>query len=107
MAMRPLPSVMSHDFSMVPKAEIPRSSFDRSNGHKTSFNAGYLIPVLCEEVLPGDTFNVKMTAFARLATPIFPVMDKYVHELVLFLRAQSAALVELEEVHGRAGKSGR
>ena len=75
MAMRPLPSVMSHDFSMVPKAEIPRSSFDRSNGHKTSFNAGYLIPVFCDEVLPGDTFNLNMTAFARLATPLFPVMD--------------------------------
>lgn len=27
-----LPTVMKHDFSQVPKADIPRSSFDRSHG---------------------------------------------------------------------------
>lgn len=70
-----MPSVMKHDFSMVPKAEIPRSQFNRSHGHKTTFNAGDLIPVFVDEALPGDTFNLKMTTFARLATPIVPVMD--------------------------------
>lgn len=69
------PSVMTHKFSEVPKAEIPRSSFDRSHGHKTTFDAGYLIPFYIDEALPGDTFNVKAHAFARLATPIFPIMD--------------------------------
>jgi hypothetical protein len=64
-----------HMFSQVPKAEIPRSSFDRSHGYKTTFDAGYLIPVFLDEALPGDTFNLRMTAFARLATPIFPIMD--------------------------------
>jgi len=68
-------SVMTHSFSQVPKAEIPRSTFDRSHGYKTTFDAGYLIPFLVDEALPGDTFNVRMTGFARLATPIFPVMD--------------------------------
>lgn len=69
------PSVMKHRFSEVPKAEIPRSTFDRSHGHKTTFDAGYLVPILIDEALPGDTFNVKMTGFARLAIPIFPIMD--------------------------------
>lgn len=69
------PSVMKHTFSQVPQAEIPRASFDRSHGHKTTFDAGYLIPVFLDEALPGDTFKVRMTGFARLATPIFPVMD--------------------------------
>ena len=69
------PSVMKHNFSQVPTAEIPRSSFDRSHGHKTTFDAGYLIPVFTDEALPGDTFNCKMTAFARLATPLHPYMD--------------------------------
>jgi len=68
-------SVMKHDFSRVPKASIPRSRFDRSHGHKTSFDAGYLVPFFVDEALPGDTFNAKLTAFARLATPIYPVMD--------------------------------
>lgn len=68
-------SVMVHQFSQVPRAEIPRSSFDRSHGYKTTFNAGYLVPVFVDEVLPGDTYNVSMTVFARLATPLHPIMD--------------------------------
>lgn len=66
---------MSHNFSQVPKADIPRSAFNRSFGHKTTFNAGDLIPVLVDEMLPGDTFSLSMAAFARLATPIVPFMD--------------------------------
>nr|UXR08065.1 MAG: major capsid protein [Microvirus sp.] len=61
--------------SQVPSANIQRSSFDRSHGHKTTFDAGYLYPIFCDEALPGDTFNLSMTGFARLATPIFPIMD--------------------------------
>jgi len=68
-------SVMTHNFSRVPKADIPRSSFNRSHGHKTTFNAGELIPIYVDEALPGDTFNAKLTAFGRLATPIHPFMD--------------------------------
>jgi len=70
-----IPSQMQHNFSQVPAAEIPRSSFDRSCGYKTTFDAGYLIPVFLDEALPGDTFNCHMTGFARLATPIKPIMD--------------------------------
>lgn len=70
-----LPSVMTHTFSQVPKAQIPRSSFDRSHGYKTTLDAGYLVPVFIDEALPGDTFNVNMTGFARLATPLHPYMD--------------------------------
>jgi len=69
------PSVMKHTFSQVPQAEIPRASFDRSHGHKTTFNAGLLVPIFVDEALPGDTFKLNMTGFARLATPIFPLMD--------------------------------
>ena len=58
------PSPSSHQFSQVPKAEIQRSSFDRSFAHKTTFNAGHLIPIYVDEALPGDTFNLKMSAFA-------------------------------------------
>jgi len=79
-----LPSNMRHQFSQVPAAEIPRSSFDRSHGLKTTFDAGYLIPIYVDEVLPGDTFNMKMTGFARLATPIHPVMDNMFMETFWF-----------------------
>lgn len=68
-------SVDVHQFAMVPRAEIPRASFKIEKAYKTTLDAGFLIPVFCEEILPGDTFNVRMTVFGRLATPIFPIMD--------------------------------
>jgi Capsid protein (F protein) len=68
-------SVSTHQFAMVPRAEIPRSSFNIQTAHKTTFDAGYLVPIYVDEVLPGDTFNLSMTAFTRLATPLYPTMD--------------------------------
>lgn len=71
------PSVMTSQqhFSQVPKADIQRSRFDRSHAHKTTFNAGDLVPVYVDEVLPGDSFTMNSTAFVRLATPLKPIMD--------------------------------
>jgi hypothetical protein len=77
-------SVMTHQFSQVPNAQIPRSSFNRSHGYKSAFDAGWLIPFFVDEALPGDTFNLKLTAFARLATPIFPIMDNMYMETHFF-----------------------
>lgn len=68
-------SVMSHLFSQIPQANIQRSIFDRSSGYKTTFDSGYLVPIFCDEVLPGDTFNLKASLFCRLATPAVPFMD--------------------------------
>ena len=77
-------SVDVHNFAMVPKSDIPRSSFDRQSTHKTTFNASNLIPIYCDEVLPGDTFNFNMTAFARISTPIYPIMDNLHLETFFF-----------------------
>lgn len=79
-------SVDVHAFSMVPRADIPRSSFRIQQTHKTTFDSGYLIPVYVDEVLPGDSFNLKMTAFARLSTPLFPIMDNlYLDSFFFFI----------------------
>ncbi|WNK14515.1 MAG: major capsid protein [Microvirus sp.] len=64
-----------HNFAQVPKAEIARSTFNRSHTHKTTFDAGYLVPIFVDEALPGDTFQVNASILARLATPIAPIMD--------------------------------
>ena len=77
-------SVDVHQFAMIPKADIPRSSFNCQSTHKTTFDSGYLIPVYVDEVLPGDTFNLNMTAFARLSTPLFPIMDNMVMDSFFF-----------------------
>ena len=79
-----LPTVMSHEFSRVPKAEIQRSTFNRSHGLKTTFDAGYLVPIFVDEVVPGDSFNVRAHGFGRLATPIYPVMDNLYVETFFF-----------------------
>jgi len=68
-------SVMTHSFSQAPSIQAPRSQFDRSHGHKFTMDAGWLVPFYWDDVLPGDTFNANLTAFARLATPLFPIMD--------------------------------
>lgn len=78
------PSVMKHNFSQIPRANIPRSRFDRSHGYKTTFDAGYLIPFFVDEVLPGDTFSLSASIFGRLATPVVPVMDNMFLETFFF-----------------------
>nr|WAX26153.1 MAG: major capsid protein [Army ant associated microvirus 8] len=77
-------SVMKHQFSQVPTADIQRSSFDRSCGYKTTFNSGDLVPFFCDEVLPGDTFKLKTAMFSRLATPVVPFMDNAFLETFYF-----------------------
>ena len=77
-------SVMAHSFSQVPRADIPRSTFNRSHGYKTTFDADYLIPVFVDDVIPGDTFNCNMNFFARLATPLYPIMDNLFLESFFF-----------------------
>lgn len=68
-------SVSVHQFAMVPRPDVPCSSFNMQTAHKSTFDAGYLVPVYVDEVLPGDTFKLRMTAFARMATPLWPLMD--------------------------------
>lgn len=73
-----------HLFSQIPSTQIPRSVFDRSHGYKTTFNSGYLVPFYVDEVLPGDSFKLAATLFARLATPIVPFMDNLYLETFFF-----------------------
>lgn len=73
-----------YSFAQIPGVQIPRSTFNRSHGHKTTFDAGLLIPVFVDEALPGDTFNLKMSSFVRMATPLYPVMDNMYLDVFFF-----------------------
>lgn len=74
------------DFSSVPSVSLPRSVFDRTHSYKTTFNSGYLVPCLIDEVLPGDTLRLDMVAFARLNTPLKPFMDNlYLNTFFFFV----------------------
>ena len=67
--------VRGHRFSDAPSMYMKRTKFDRSHVYKTTFDSGRLIPVFIDEVLPGDTTRMSVNYFARLATPIKPIMD--------------------------------
>lgn len=67
--------VRGHRFSDAPAMYMRRTKFDRSHVYKTTFNSGKLIPIFIDEVLPGDTTRMSVNYFARLATPIKPIMD--------------------------------
>jgi hypothetical protein len=78
-------SVMHHQFSQVPSVEIPRSVFNRSHGHKTTFSVGDLVPFYVDEILPGDTFHLSTTLFCRIASPLkYPIMDNLFLETFFF-----------------------
>lgn len=71
-------------FAMVPRPDVPRSRFDVVHSHKTTFDADYLYPIYVDEVLPGDSLRLNLTAFCRTATSIVPVMDTLIMETHFF-----------------------
>jgi len=62
-------------FRDIPSVDLPRSSFDRSSSHKFTMDHGWLVPFIWDEILPGDSIKLNSTAFMRLASPLFPIMD--------------------------------
>ena len=73
-----------HDFAMVPRPDIPRSTYMLQQNRRTTFNGGDLVPIYCEEVLPGDHFQGELTTFCRFATPITAVLDNAKLETFFF-----------------------
>ena len=76
----------SNRFSEVPRSRLSRSTFNRSSGLKTAFDAGRLVPIFVDEALPGDTFSLNMNGFARLTPTALkkPVMDNLYLETFFF-----------------------
>lgn len=66
---------MNHFAKNPTTIKINRSAFNRPSTYKTTFQSGKLIPVFCDEVLPGDTFKLNTSFVLRNLTPLVPVMD--------------------------------
>lgn len=77
-------SVMTNRFVAVPGGSPSRSVFPRRHGHKTTFDAGYLVPIYTDEALPGSTFTLDLSALVRMATPLKPLMDNLILEVFFF-----------------------
>lgn len=64
--------------------DMARSTFDRNQSVKTSFSAGDVVPFYLDEVLPGDTHQVKTVKVIRMPSLITPVMDNIVLDTFFF-----------------------
>lgn len=67
-----------------PNLDFKRSAFDRDSTYKTTFKAGDIVPIFCDEVLPGDTFNLKTAFVLRQYTPAVPVLDNAFIDFMYF-----------------------
>lgn len=75
----------SHSFAFLPDVNLKRNVFNRSCEYKTTFDSGYMIPIYCEEVLPGDTVDMRgVGVFTRLNNLISPFMDNVYLELFAY-----------------------
>lgn len=79
-----MPAVDPTRFAMVPKSDVPRSTFHTTHSYKSTFDMGYLVPVHVDEVLPGDVHRGEVTVFARLNNLLFPLMDALQLETFFF-----------------------
>lgn len=61
-------------FSLTPTVSIGRTSMKCNPSHSTTFNAGELVPIFLQPVLPGDTWSVDTSMLCRMSTMIHPVM---------------------------------
>ncbi len=99
-------SVMQHNFATIEPATVQRSSFDLSHAYKTTFDADNLIPFCVMEVLPGDTFKVDAQVFARMATPLFPVMDNIYLDTFWFYTPLRILWINFEKMMGAQDNPG-
>lgn len=89
-----------HSFAQIPDVKMARSQFDRSFTVKDTFNFDYLVPIFVDEVLPGDTANVKMNIFARLATQLVPIMDNVYVDFFFFFVPNRILWTNWEKFNG-------
>jgi len=67
--------VSQEDHALIARSDVPRSRFTGSWTRKTAFDAGKLVPFLVDEILPGDHMRYNVTAYLRMSTPLFPILD--------------------------------
>lgn len=89
-----------YKFGVEPQVNIKRSIFNLSYGHKTTFNTGDLVPIMVQEILPGDTFNVETNYVIRTTTPIKPVMDVMYCDIYYFFVPNRLVWEHWEEFMG-------
>ena len=92
-------------FALAPSASIGRSKFDRPQDIKFTGNAGVLIPFYCDEVLPGDTHQIKTNKVIRMQTPATPFMDNVYCDVMYFFVPNRLVWTHWKELNGENNAS--
>lgn len=92
-------------FAHIPAPSVRRSVFDRSHSHKTSFDVGKLVPIMCEEILPGDTVQLSTAKLVRLQTLLTPIMDNVYMDTYYFFVPNRLVWEHYKEFCGENTKS--
>nr|QJB20667.1 MAG: major capsid protein [Microvirus sp.] len=95
-----------HSFAQVPQANMARSAFDRSFGAKDTINFDELTPIMAEEILPGDTINLNVKSFARLAPQVRPMMDNMYLDWYFFFVPNRLVWDKWEQFNGAQNNPG-
>ena len=95
-----------HSFSQIPSVNTPRSKFNRSFAVKDTFDFDELVPVFCDEILPGDTMNLNVKTFARLATQTVPAMDNMYLDYFFFFVPNRLVWTNWEKFNGAQDNPG-
>ena len=73
---------MANIFNSVRERLVGSSRFNLSHEVKTTFNMAELVPFLCQEVVPGDKWQLQSEVFLRFNPMLAPIMHRvncYVH----------------------------
>lgn len=68
---------MKNIFNSISLKKPKRNAFDLTHDVKLSMKFGELVPVMVEEALPGDTFNISAETLVRFAPLVSPVMHRF------------------------------
>lgn len=95
-----------HSFAQIPAVNIPRSRFDRSFAAKDTFNFDEITPCFVDEILPGDTVNLNMKTFMRLAPQVRPIMDNMKIDIQFFFVPHRIVWENWEKFNGAQDNPG-
>lgn len=92
-------------FALNPSVDISRSKFKRNHSVKLSFNTGDIIPFYVDEVLPGDTFQLKTSMVSRMQTLLTPIMDNLYLDTYYFYVPNRLTWNHWREINGENTQS--
>lgn len=67
---------MAKLFDSIKLSRPKRNKFDLSHERKMSLDMGILTPIMCQEIVPGDSFRVRSEILLRMAPMLAPVMHR-------------------------------